>query len=322
MNDDDFLRDLTDRADRAAPDVRVHTDRVIPRAHHRRRVIRTTQTVGVIAALAIIGGGITWAWTDRPEPAEPQPTVTSSPTPTPTPTPAPTPESTPTPTTPPQPPAPVIPEVSAEFPYWHSRVVNNVPALVDAYGSEWETWVALDRIGLDIYDGDQSLAYTLAPGYSSTTVRIDGVDMFLPQAAPQLPTDPPALRTALLSTDLDKIDSAEAAERDPELTAVMGAWDLVELGGLVPAEVRAAALQILVDSPLATVTDGSDDTGRPGIVIELAGPELAYRLVVDPDRLVILQIDGHDGVDSILLYQEAVATLPMDPDDVTVFPDW
>lgn len=310
MHDNDFLRDLTDRAERTIPDLTVHTDQVIPRAHRRRRLIRAGQTAGVLAVLAVIAGGATWAWQDRPAPpALPSPTVSPSPHDSPAPSPEPTPSDSPEPPQPPaQTEAPPAPEVTAELPYWHTRIENNVPSLVDAYGAYSETWRAIGRTGLSMTEGNPETALALDPAVE-TLFPADRDPIELPTDAGRLPTDVAELRAVLQSTP--------DVYASPEHAAVSRAWDLLEWGGIIPGEVRRTAVQVIFTSELTEVSEGHDDTGRPGLVVVFHHDDIAqFNLIIDPDQALLLQVDGLEGIWSGLYYWEAVAGPPFDPGPV------
>ncbi len=307
---DDFLRSLTERADRAVPSIPVHTERVIPRARRRRTIIRGSQSLAVIAVLGVVIGGVGWAWQDRPAPpALPSPTASPSPTPSPTPSPeatgpavsapAPTQEATaPTPEAPPL-------QVTADLPFWHTVVETHFrddPTVVS------ESWVAKNQDGLLITDGDQEGAL----GHFPLMVYLHdwlGLDPALdPDGYPQ---DEATLRAAL---------TVAAADQDPsyrEVTITAMAWHIVEAGGLLPESLRRAAWNLLLHSEATRVTPGSDITGRTGQVVHFTSSE-DFTIVVDPDRLLLLQIGWHPDDVQVVTVHEAVATLPITAPDPRV----
>lgn len=314
MNDDDFLRSF---ADRAVPDVPVHTERVIPRAHRRHRIIRTAQSIGVIAVLGVVAGGIGWAWQDAPNPiATPSPTISPSPTAAPTSTPDPEPSTeAPAPPVQIEEPAPPALQITADLPYWYIR-------------SEWvsngdtgytETWVSPGRIGLWMSDGNVDSASGRDDDAAALPWVIDGEQVSGLTVLDRLPTDAGGLRVVIEQTVAVYGPPTSRVEQDIFLRA----WGILEYGGVAPLDLRLAALDVLTESPYATsVRSGSDSIGRPGTRIE-CGDELdAYRLVVDPDTALLLEstnlVNGNQVVHTT---QNAVAALPFapslpDPDDV------
>lgn len=292
MNDDDFLRSF---AERAVPDVPVHTERVIPRAHRRRRIIRTAQTVGVIAVLGVVAGGIGWAWQDAPNPiATPSPTVSPTPTPTVEPTPDPEPSTeAPAPPVETETPAVALDEVTGALPYWHIRVTRPDSDLV------YETWTAIDLNGVAIADQDPATAGGVYP--VGTLLGL----MFA--------TDGPWPETA--EEFQRAVGGAEPTDSmHPDDVYAERAMDVLFFGGAAPRELRAVAYELLLDSPLVTTAPGTDIDGRPGDVLEVALSWGTYRLVVDPGTLLILQQENpiEDGAITLSTH-EAVTGPPVTP---------
>ena len=314
MRDDDFLRSLTDRAERAVPPISVHTDQVIPRARRRRRVTRTSQSLAVIAVLGAVGGGVAWAWQDRPAPvAVPSPTTSPSPTPSASPSAAPTtppttpPGADPAPTqaAPPQTPAAPQIQVTDELPFWHTVIEDHrgdQPTIVS------EAWVAKDVNGAVIVDGHQEDPLGQFPLMLHLHDRL-GLD---PSLDPdRYPEDETTLRAALTAATVDQ----DPGSQEGEIT--VNAWRIIEAGGLLPESLRLAAWNLLLHSDQTRVVPGTDISGRPGQVVHFVSSG-DFQVVIDPDRLLVLQIGGNDDQAQLITAHAAVATMPVTAPDPLV----
>ncbi len=308
MNDDDFLRSF---ADRAIPDVPVHTERVIPRAHRRRRIILTTQTVGVIAVLGVVAAGIGWTWQEAPNPiATPSPTTSPSPTPTAEPTPEPEPEpSTEAPAPPIEtevPPRPAL-QITGDLPYWYIRS----DWTSDGHTGYTETWMSPGRTGLWMSDGNVDSAFGRDDDAAALPWVIDGEQVSGLTVLDRLPTDAGGLRVVIEQTVAVYSPPASRVEED----IFSRAWSILEYGGVAPLDLRLAALDVLTESSSVTsVRSGSDSIGRPGTSIEFGGELDAYRLVIDPNTALLLEsTDLVNGNQVVHTTQNAVAAPPFAP---------
>ncbi len=296
MNDDDFLRSF---ADRAVPDVPVHTERVIPRAHRRRRIIRTAQSIGVIAVLGVVAGGLGWAWQDAPNPiATPSPTSSPSPTPTPVPTPTHTPEPSAVESTPPARVSSGPASVTADEPYWYIR--TETEGHPPPY---YEEWTALDQPGMSWVGG------TVESLYGLRSVREEVAELTDPLgnvAITDLPHDAQGLEDLILQ-GTPSGDDASGTD------VMMRSVDILRLGGAAPADLRQAALDLLLASPYIVTEPGSDGVGRPGLVLTQIDVELPGSYVVDPDRLLVLQFTSSLDDTAHRFFGEAVVAPPIAP---------
>lgn len=303
--DDDFLSSLNDRVNRAVPTVPVHTERVIPRARRRRRVTRAAQTVGVVAVLGVVAGGVGWAWQDQPRPVATQPpTVSPSPTPSPTPTDSPLPEpSTEAPAAPVETPdssASAPTEVTDALPYWHLRTETRA----DGVTSVSDTWVAMDQPSMSTVDDDLGTAQPMQTARQTLdsmmgVIAWDG----------QFPEDAATLRTML-----EEDASAYALNPDAlESTVLLHALAILREGGVLPASLRQAAWELLTASDGVTVTPATDALGRSGQMVVLDADDGSSRYsIVDVTHYQVLQ-SRWDDLSIDILTGEAVAGPPITP---------
>ncbi|WP_069387378.1 hypothetical protein [Cellulosimicrobium cellulans] len=278
--DEDFVRHLRERIDASAPDVRVHTARVVPAARRTRRRRRAT---ALVAGVALVGVGVGWAtqpWADQaPEIAPataPPSTLTDAP-------PAPA-DSAPT----------SADDASAlgpgwpDAPYWHVRYeilesVGNGETSLNVH----ENWLGNDRPSLLVMDGDLESATAAGPG-SWQWLLLDGESVMVDWATLYtLPTDPEELEPILRANF-----GLYGGFRTPEDAVLGSAMNLLKASPAPPA-LRDALWTIVTDLPTTSpLGDVHDTQGRLGEGLEYVGDGLVERFVYDPVGHRLLEISG------------------------------
>lgn len=296
MHDDEFARVLRDRLDAAAPRVHVHTERVLPRAHRRRAVVRSLTATAALTA--VVAGGA-WAADARPwgeqgpvgpavtgqtDPTRPDPTVTD---------PAPAPSAVPT----------ADPVEPAQGTYWYT--------LVQSSGAEGthtnESWRSLTEPGLLVRDGDLANAGAMGPVNVLGRFRIDGgwVDMLRDDTL--LPSDPAALEAVLRAS----VEPDRRSGTDDDKVFGM-TQDLLHDAWRLPVDLRQAVWTVAAGLPGSVTGEGTDATGRPGDTLEHSQDGVVTRWVREATTGLLLE-ESSDGWAHTYTEQRWVDAPPVEP---------
>lgn len=311
--DEEFARELRERALAAAPASAVDLDAVIPRAR-RRRARGRAAGVGALALVAVTGVVAAQAWAGGPGggATDVGPAGTGSLGRTAT-------------TAPTDGASPVAEAEAARLaaeaaareaeaagadgagtaqgaaPYWYVLTESPAP---DGGTERTETWRSRELPGLIVWDGDLTAPAAMGPTNVLGRFRIDGVWVDMLRDPALLPTDAGALGQVL--RDSLEPDRGSGSDDDKVFGTVQ---DLLRDGGILPTGLLRAAVELAGGLPGATVTDGTDDRGRPGRVVEYrpstGGTE---RLVVDPVTGLPLQVG-----DTVYVEQRPAEDTPVEP---------
>ncbi|MEN1976926.1 hypothetical protein [Cellulomonas olei] len=187
-------------------------------------------------------------------------------------------------------------------PYWY--VLMESPA-ADGGTERTETWRSRELPGLIVSDGDLTAPAAMGPTNVVGRFRIDGVWVDMLRDPALLPTDAGALGQVLR----DSVEPDRGGEGSDDDKVFGMVQDLLRDGGILPTDLLRAAVGVAGGLPGATVADGTDDRGRPGTVVEYrpstGGTE---RLVVDPATGLPLQVG-----DAVYLEQHSAEDTPVEP---------
>lgn len=315
--DEEFARELRERALAAAPRSAVDLDAVMPRAR-RRRARRRAGGVGGLAVVAVTGVLAAQAWAGGPGVVDVGPAATGPLGRTAT--------ASPGDGVPPEAEAEAVRLAAEEAaqaagadltaadepgesgtaqgaaPYWYVLVETPAP---DGGTARTETWRSRTSPGLAVSDGDLTAPVAVGPADVVGRLRIDGARAATLSGPTLLPTDVEGLGRVLR----DSVEPDRTTPGGEDDAVFLLVQDVLRDGGVLPTDLLRGVVEVAGSLPGATVSAGTDSRGRPGVVVAYTGSSgRTDRLVVDPVSWLPLQVGA-----AVYVEQHPAEDLPVEP---------